>query len=153
KVVCDDDACGPGGGSQVTFSVTANATYMIRVTGFGTASGSFVMKIISGPEGYTTNDCNGDGTLDSCQPGAIGPVISQPPVSQGACLGGSVTLSVTATGAPTLSYQWRKNGGIISGATASSYTIDPVVAGSAGSYTVAVTNPCGTTTSSAAVVS
>lgn len=62
------------------------------------------------------------------------------------CTGGSVVLSAnTGTG---LTYQWKKNGTSISGATASSYS-----ATSAGSYTATVTNSCGNSTSSAIAVS
>jgi hypothetical protein len=60
-----------------------------------------------------------------------------------------VTLTVTASGSGTLSYQWRKGGVAISGATASSYTIAGVASGDAGSYDVVVTNANGSITSNA----
>ena len=63
--------------------------------------------------------------------------------------GNSVTFSVAATGFGTLTYQWYKNGVAITGATAASYTLSATSGGDAGDYTVAVTNPYGTTTSSA----
>ena len=49
-------------------------------------------------------------------------------------------------------YQWRKAGVDIPGATSASYTIDPVGTGDAGSYDVVVTNVCNTATSSAATL-
>ena len=62
------------------------------------------------------------------------------------CTGGSVVLSATTGTGYT--YQWRKNGTNISGATASSYT-----ASAAGSYTVVVTSAGCSATSAATTVS
>ena len=64
---------------------------------------------------------------------------------------GSTTLSVSVSGI-TPSFQWRKNGVNISGATAASYTLDAVQAGDAGSYDVLVTNIVGSSASNAAAV-
>src|SRR5205823_9701056 len=51
------------------------------------------------------------------------------------------TFTVTATGT-NLTYQWRKGGVNIPSATASSYTINPVATGDAGSYDVVVSGTC-----------
>jgi hypothetical protein len=67
-------------------------------------------------------------------------------------MGAPASFSVSASGTGTLSYQWRKNGSAISGATASSYTIASVAAGDAGNYDVVVTGACGLVTSSVAVL-
>ncbi len=77
------------------------------------------------------------------------PLIAQPPQSQTACVGSPVTFSVTASGSG-LTYQWKKNGSEIVGATASSYTIDSVIAADAAGYTVVVSNSCDSVTSAAA---
>ncbi|CAN5297231.1 hypothetical protein BH09BAC1_BH09BAC1_17960 [soil metagenome] len=53
---------------------------------------------------------------------------------------------------PSTTYQWKKNGTNISGATSSSYTMTGVTAANAGTYTVNVTSCGGTTTSDAAAV-
>lgn len=76
--------------------------------------------------------------------------ITTQPASQEVSAGGSATFSVTATGAPAPTYQWRKNGQSISGATQSTLTLDPVSAGDVGSYTVRVQNATKTVTSDAA---
>lgn len=73
--------------------------------------------------------------------------ITQQPMSQSVCEGGPVTFDVTAGGTPPLSYQWRKDGGDIPGATNASLTIDQVTAADAGVYDVVVTNTCGEVTS------
>lgn len=78
------------------------------------------------------------------------PTISAHPKSQTVCAGGSVTFSVTASGTAPLSYQWQKDGALISGATSSSYTVAAVAPTHAGAYTVVVTNKAGSVTSSPA---
>ncbi len=61
------------------------------------------------------------------------------------CTGGSVTLNAnTGTG---FTYQWKKNGNNISGATSASYT-----ATTAGNYSVVVSSSCGTATSTVVTV-
>lgn len=80
------------------------------------------------------------------------PTISAPPKAETVCAGGSVTFSVTATGRAPLSYQWRKDGVAIPGATGATYTISPVSSAHAGSYSVVVSNAVGSVTSAAAVL-
>jgi len=64
------------------------------------------------------------------------------PASQSICTGDTASFSVTATGQPTLLYQWRKNGvnisngGTVSGATTATLTINPAAAGDSGNYDV-----------------
>jgi hypothetical protein len=67
-------------------------------------------------------------------------------------LGTSVTLSVTATGTPAPTYQWRKDGVILSGATSPSLMLANVTVGDAGKYSVVITNSGGTVTSADAVL-
>ncbi|MDP4207584.1 MAG: immunoglobulin domain-containing protein [Bacteroidota bacterium] len=78
--------------------------------------------------------------------------ISTQPVSQSICLNGSVTFSVVAAGTGPFTYQWKKNGTDIPGATSSSYTKSSLTAGDAGSYTVVVTGSCGNITSNVATL-
>lgn len=66
--------------------------------------------------------------------------------------GGTINLSVTASGAPTLSYQWRRNTTAISGATSATFTKAGVTAADVGTYDVVVTNAYGTATSRSAVI-
>ena len=80
------------------------------------------------------------------------PSITSQPVSQTVNVGSSVTFSVTATGTEPLSYQWKKNGSDISGATDSTYKINSVQTSDAGSYTVTVSNSVDSVTSSAATL-
>jgi photosystem II stability/assembly factor-like uncharacterized protein len=79
------------------------------------------------------------------------PSITSHPASQTKCVGDSVTFSVDASGTG-LTYQWRKGGINIAGATGSSYTIASVAAGDAGSYDVVVSGTCGSVTSNPATL-
>ena len=81
------------------------------------------------------------------------PSITAQPQSQAVSVGQNVTLSVSATGSGTLSYQWKKNGSNISGATSANYSISGVNSSDAGSYTVAVSNLAGEVTSAVATLS
>ncbi len=80
------------------------------------------------------------------------PTITQQPQSQTVIAGSNVTFYVTATGSPTLTYQWRQDGAVIPGATASSYTRNNVQPSHAGNYTVVVQNSFGSATSSEATL-
>lgn len=52
----------------------------------------------------------------------MNPLITVNPSNQTVTAGSTASFSITAVGSPILSYQWYKNGGLISGATNSSYT-------------------------------
>jgi pectin methylesterase-like acyl-CoA thioesterase len=60
------------------------------------------------------------------------------------------SFSVVATGIPNASYQWLKNGNVITNETGSTFTIANAYAGDAASYSVIVSNAAGTVTSSSA---
>src|SRR5256714_3842286 len=82
---------------------------------------------------------------------ATAPVITKQPQNTNVTCGGSATFSVTASGA--LTYQWRQNGGAISGATSAAYTTPSVgVADNGAQFTVVVSNGGGSVTSSPAVL-
>jgi len=77
------------------------------------------------------------------------PVITTQPVSQVVCTGtGNATFSVTATG-NNLTYQWKKNGVDITGATSASYAVESIAANVA-AYTVVVSNESGSVVSQVA---
>lgn len=78
--------------------------------------------------------------------------ITTQPTAQAACLGAAANLAVNAAGT-NLSYQWRKGGSNIAGATSRTYTIAAVTSADAGNYDVVITNPCNTVISSVAAVS
>ena len=77
------------------------------------------------------------------------PKIVVQPLDQGVVSGGTVTFSVTATGT-ALAYQWQLNGVNVSGAISSTLSLTNVATGTAGYYSVVVSNGAGTVTSSPA---
>jgi hypothetical protein len=79
------------------------------------------------------------------------PAISTQPLSHALYPGGSINLSVVASGGG-LKYQWSKGSTAISGATLSNYQVPSVVAADAGSYSVVITNSAGAITSAPAVI-
>ena len=76
------------------------------------------------------------------------PSITTQPLSQAVVLGSAASFSVTATGAPPLSYQWFFGTNIIAGATNSALSFTNVQFAQGGSYSVAVSGPGGIATSS-----
>lgn len=80
------------------------------------------------------------------------PSITTHPTSKVVKPGATVLLTVEAVGAD-LTYQWMKNGSSISGATASTLTIDNVREADAASYNVEVKNSCGASLSRTAQLS
>ena len=80
---------------------------------------------------------------------AVAPAISQQPENQSVVTGTSASFSVSATGTSPLSYQWKKNGADIPGATASTYTTPAASTEDSGAvYSVVVSNSVDKATSS-----
>ncbi|HYD02106.1 MAG TPA: PQQ-dependent sugar dehydrogenase [Phycisphaerales bacterium] len=81
------------------------------------------------------------------------PSVTQQTGAQNVCPGSPATMSVTVSGTGPFSYQWRKNGQAVPGATRRTYSIASAVAANAGAYDVVVTGIAGTTTSAPAALS
>lgn len=80
----------------------------------------------------------------------VSPVITQQPTAASVVREQSMSVRVTATGGG-LSYQWKKNGAVIDGATASIYSKIASDA-DAGNYSVVVSNLAGSITSAEATI-
>ena len=83
------------------------------------------------------------------------PTVTTQPDSQSVITGASASFSVSATGTSPISYQWKKNGTNISGATSSTYTPPATSDADIGAvlvYSVVVTNSAGTATSTEATL-
>jgi hypothetical protein len=76
------------------------------------------------------------------------PAIAAQPATQTVATGSTAVMSVTATNAS--SYQWRRNGTPLPGATAASLVVNAASAASAGAYSVLVTGSGGSVTSATA---
>mgnify|MGYP001605046112 CR=1 FL=1 len=80
------------------------------------------------------------------------PIIAMAPLDARIKEGETLILSISALGNPAPTYQWKKNGTDIAGATTSKLTFAPITRSDAGVYTVVATNEKGSATSSGATV-
>ncbi len=90
------------------------------------------------------------------QPGlgsvTLPPSITSQPQPTTVTTGNNASFNVTATGTPSLYYQWSFNGTNISGTTTSSLTISNVSQTDSGTYAVVISNTAGSVTSSNAML-
>ena len=77
---------------------------------------------------------------------------SVPPVSQTTTEGRSVTFTVSALGAPPLSYQWRKDGNDLPGQTNATLTLTGATPADAGDYSAVAMNTVGSVASTKATL-
>jgi len=83
----------------------------------------------------------------------VPPGISQQPTNLTVVAGGPALFSVAASGVPSVSHQWRKNGDPISHATNATYTVASATGADNGAvFSVVVSNSVGSVTSSDAVL-
>jgi len=140
----------PGGSAGVIDGSQHTSASRVLVLTINTA-GSYVFKGMA-------SDNTGSGWQPSSNTVTITvasstlPTITRQPQSRSLTLGFDALFTVNATGPGTLSYQWQKGGTNLSGATNASYTIGNTTSGSAGNYTVVVTNSNGSVTSSIATL-
>ena len=76
------------------------------------------------------------------------PSIAAQPLNQTVAPGNAATFTVTAAGMPPFTYQWRKSGVKLAGATQPSFTIARAQTANAGAYSVAISNHYGSVISS-----
>lgn len=100
----------------------------------------------------TATNLAGTATADAELVVRAAPVVTTPPSSQTVVGGGSATLSAVVTGFPTPTFQWRKDGRAITGATRAELILATVTAASAGSYDLVATNTLGSVTSAPAIL-
>lgn len=82
----------------------------------------------------------------------IAPAIATHPASVTHLEGQTASFSVTASGSDPLSYQWRRDGADIAGATAASYSTPVTAVDNGALFSVVIANSAGTVTSNAATL-
>lgn len=122
EFVWGGDASGTGASKNVTFNTVGNRT----VTVYRQASSGYAQS----------NTATANITVSAAPPSTI----TQHPQSQTVVLGSTVSFSVTASGSGPLTYQWKKNGADIAGATNSTLTLSNVQYADAAGYSVLVSN-------------
>jgi hypothetical protein len=133
-------------GANITGATSSSYTTPATTTA---DSGSTFSVVVTNSAGSATSN---NATLTVNAP-AVAPSITSQPANQTVTAGQMATFSVSASGTAPLSYQWRKNGLYITGATSSSYTTPATTTADSGStFSVVVTNSAGTTTSNNATL-
>ena len=123
----------------------------LKLTGVATTTGSYTFSV-QAHDAIGGDTTNYPFTINVSGPASVAPSISSQPATTVVNVGGTLTLSVTASGTPAPSYQWRRNGRALSGETSSVLTRSNAGPDVAGVYTVAVSNSEGTVRSIGAIV-
>jgi hypothetical protein len=153
-------------GSPVSFTAVATGTptptlqwfrNSVALPGAITATFTLASAALADAGSYTLVATNSQGTATSnaATLTVTGVPISPPslsaqPANIAQAVGTAASLSVVASGSPT--YQWRKNGANIPGATAATLSFASLAAADTASYDVVLTNAAGSVTSNAATV-
>jgi beta-galactosidase len=157
-----------GVGQTATFTVVASGTptptYQWLENGApiaGATSPSYTTPVLASTdngEQYSVAVSNANGTVTSAAAtltvtDITAPTITTQPASVTTSVGNNATFTVAATGTAPLTYQWLENGAAIGGANAASYTTPTLAATDNGEqYSVTVSNPAGTVTSTIATL-
>ena len=146
-------ATGSEGGGPLTYQWQKNgtdipgatsSTYTTPITVIGDSGTAFTVVVGNSAAKVTSSKATLTVTL-----AAVAPTITTQPMAQTVTEGQTATFSVTATGTAPLTYQWKKDGTSISGATSSTYTTPATSsADNAAVFTVVVSNSAGTTVTS-----
>jgi hypothetical protein len=154
-------------GSPASFTVGASGTGQLSyqwllngapIAGATTATISMPSAQVSDAGTYSavvsssTGSSQSAGAVLTVSPEPTAPIFEYQPAATFVTVGGTATLGVGVVGTPPITYQWSKGGTAIPGATSSSLNFTSVAAANAGVYTVAITDPVGTVTSSAATL-
>lgn len=124
-------------------TITGATSATITITKLGTTeTGNYTCTVSMGALSLTTT------------PAAVGiaatPLISAHPENRYVKSSTSVSFSVVVSNPTSVTYQWKKNGANINGATASAYAINSTSISDGGEYHCTVSNPAGSANSNTA---
>jgi uncharacterized repeat protein (TIGR03803 family) len=154
---------GGSGGNGTVFAVNTDGTGFTNLHSFSITSGSNSTNndganplsglILSGNTLYGTAEyggTNGIGTVFALSLTPSAPIITTQPQNQTAQTGSNVSFNITTSGYPLPNYQWQFNGQNIPNATNATLTLNSVTAANSGGYSVVISNPYGSVTSTTA---
>jgi hypothetical protein len=120
----------------------------VASNGVGSASGNSVVLVVTP---YDLGNLSISTSAPTIAPATLSaPVITTQPVSQTVTASTNVAFTVAATDAQ--SFQWKKNGEPISGATGSTLSLNNVTTADSATYSVVVANSAGSVASNAATL-
>ncbi|MDP1578734.1 MAG: MBG domain-containing protein [Candidatus Didemnitutus sp.] len=129
--------------------LTASGTSVLVVQGTPTTAGTYDLAL-------TARNPNGSAffsyTIIVQSNAAVAPSITTHPESRTVSVGANVTFVGAASGTPTPSLQWRKDGQNLPDQTSTTLTLTAVQGSASGTYTLAATNSAGTAISNGAVL-
>src|SRR5436189_4153244 len=148
-------------GTNVSFTATATGTaplaYSWKFAGTTIAGATTsilqltnVQTNSTGSYMVTVTNAAGSASASATLTVDVPPSITAQPKSLTVTNGDAAVFTVSATGVPLPTYQWKLNGTNLVGQTQSTLTISNAQPADAGAYTVDITNPAGLLTSSAA---
>lgn len=137
-------------GDPLTFTGTVNGGGSVTYTATGGSIGASTGSYVATTPGTFTVTAANSANLSQLATASVTVVNPTPvsfptqPLSKTAAVGHTATFSATAVGSGTLTYQWKKNGTAIIGATMSSYTTPALALADNGAvYTCEVTGRAG----------
>jgi hypothetical protein len=134
-------------------SGTTKAVLQFGVNPSGLAAGNYSGHAIISAAGVANSPLIVPLTLTVSSGASVAPAVTTQPKSQAVTAGQTATFNVAATGTAPMTFQWKKNGTAIGGATSSTYTTPATTTSdNAAQFTVAVANSAGTATSAAATL-
>lgn len=152
-------------GQAATFTVTATGTAPLAYqwTRSGTAisgatAATYTIPATTGADAgvyavVVTNLVGSAPSTGAALTVNLPPTITTQPQGVSVTAGQPATFTVAATGVAPITYQWKRNGSPISGATSASYTLaNPTAADAGAVFTVVVGNAAGTTNSASATL-
>jgi hypothetical protein len=151
---CDGEI--PFGGNQVNFALDGAGEYL-RISA---ANLSLIDAVSFGAQNAGQSQGripDGASIVAGLQPtpaahNLFPPTITDPPETRTVTAGENVTFTVTASGGPPLSYQWRFKNADLAGETGPSLTRNGVTLANDGAYTVVVSNLDGSVQSTAHLI-
>lgn len=151
-------------GQSATFAVVADGVPAVScqwkkngnaIAGATSATLTIASAAVGDAGMYSVTVSNSAGSATSAEVALVVnqvPAIGSQPSGLTVLVGHSASLAVSATGSPAPSYQWKKNGSPIAGATSTTYAVSSAALSDAGTYTVVVSNSVGTATSDSAIL-
>jgi hypothetical protein len=138
------------GGPYTTIATLAASATAYTNTGLAASTTYYYVVRATNSVGPSPSSNEASATTSG---GSTPPSITAQPQSQSANPGNNVLFNVSASGSPTLFYQWRFFSTNLPGATASGLVLNNVTTNQSGPYSVVVTNAYGAITSTVATLS